>query len=104
MAELKENVIEWLNGQDTIAVTLAQGRLITRVERLAKKYPKQVKILKRNSDGSIFAKLPLKALKLSLSTKREMSEEEKQAVRARLQKGKADKEDEWEGYEDWDEE
>lgn len=101
MAELKENVIEWLNGQDTIAVTLHQGRYITKVERLAKKFPKQVKILARNTDGSIFAKLPLKALRLSLSTKSEMSEEQRAKVRARLQQGKAAKEEDWDD-EEWD--
>ena len=31
MAELKENCIEWLNGQDTISVTLSQGKYINKV-------------------------------------------------------------------------
>ena len=99
MADLKENVIEWINGQDTIAVTLHQGRYITKVEKLAKKFPKQVKILARNTDGSIFAKLPLKALRLNLSTKSEMSEEQRAEVRARLQQGKAAKEEDWDDEE-----
>lgn len=104
MAELKENVIEWLNGQDVIAVTLHQGRLITKVEKLAKKFPGQVRI-KYNADGSIFAKLPLKALKFNLSSKSEMSEEQRKQIRARLQKGKVKKqEDEDWDEEDWDEE
>lgn len=100
-ADVKENVIEWINGQDTISVTLHQGRYITKVEKLAKKFPKQVKILARNTDGSIFAKLPLKALRLSLSTKSEMSEEQRAEVRARLQQGKAAKEEDWDN-EEWD--
>lgn len=103
MADLKENVIEWINGQDTIAVTLHQGRYITKVERLAKKFPEQVKILKHNRDGSIFAKLPLKALKLSLTNKAEMSEEQRQKVRERFAKAK-EKEREDEEWEDWGEE
>ena len=103
VADVKENVIEWINGQDTIAVTLHQGRYITKVERLAKKFPKQVKILKHNRDGSIFAKLPLKALKLSLTNKAEMSEEQRQKVRERFAKAKK-KEREDEGWEDWNEE
>lgn len=109
MADAKENVIEWLNGQNVIAVTLHQGRYISKIEKLAKKFPGQVRI-KYNQDGSIFAKLPLKALKFNLSSKSEMSDEERKAIRRRLQKGKANKEqerdwdeDEW-GEEDWDEE
>lgn len=99
MAELRENVIEWVNGDDMIAVTLHQGRFISKVEKLTKNFPGQVRI-KYNKDGSIFAKLPLKALKLNLSSKVEMSEEQRKEVRKRLQQGKAKKEQE----EDWDEE
>ena len=66
MAELKENCIEWLNGQDTISVTLSQGRYINKVKKLAKKHPDLVQILAENKDGSIFAHLPLKALKLNI--------------------------------------
>ena len=103
--DVKENVIEWINGQDTIAVTLHQGRFISKVEKLAKKFPKQVKIVARNKDGSIFAKLPLKALKLSISIKSEMSEEQKSKVRERLQKGRVEKEEDWDDdWGDWDDE
>ena len=86
----KENVIEWLNGQDTIRVTLSQGKYITKVERLAKKYPDQVSIDVRNNDGSIMATLPLKALKFSIVT-RNLSEEEREAVRERLKKVRPNK-------------
>ena len=50
MAELKENCIEWLNGQDTISVTLSQGRYINKVKKLAKKHPDLVQILAENED------------------------------------------------------
>lgn len=104
MADLKENVIEWLNGQDIISVTFHQGRLITRIERLAKKFPDQVKILHRNADGSIFAKLPLKSLHISLSSRGEMSEEQRQKVAERFaksRKAKVQEEEEWDD-EEWE--
>ena len=66
MAELRENCIEWLNGQDVVSVTLSQKRLISKVKRMAEKHPNLVKILAENADGSIFAHLPLKAVKLSI--------------------------------------
>lgn len=91
MAELKENCIEWLNGQETISVTLSQGRYITKVRNLAKKYPDLVQILKENEDGSIFAHLPLKALKLNIIPPKELSEEEKEKARERLQKARGGK-------------
>ena len=64
MAEYKENVIEWITGDDTISVTLSQKRHINKVKSLAKKYPDRVQILAENKDGSIFAHLPLESLKL----------------------------------------
>lgn len=54
MAELKENVIEWFNGDDTISVTLNQKKYISKVKKLAEKYPDLVQILDENKDGSIF--------------------------------------------------
>jgi hypothetical protein len=82
MAELKENVIEWITGEDTISVTLSQTKHINKVERLAKKYPDLVQILKRNSDGSIFAHLPLKFIKISAP--RQITEEQREQARERF--------------------
>lgn len=69
MGELKENVIEWITGSETLTVTLTQQKYITKVEKLAEKWPDMVEIVSRNTDGSILAHLPLKALKLSIIVK-----------------------------------
>lgn len=84
----RENCIEWLTGDDTIGVTLTQKRYITKVERLAEKQPNLVQIIARNSDGSIFAHLPLKALKLNIISA-ELSEEQKKERADRLRKNKS---------------
>ena len=88
----KENCIEWITGQGVIAVTLTQQKYITKVRKLKKRFPKLVKI-HTNEDGSIFAKLPLSALKLSIIQREgvELSEEEKEQLANRLKKGKAKK-------------
>ena len=98
MEKNKENAIEWLTGQDTITLSLTQQRYITKVRKLKKKFPKLVKI-RTNKDGSIFAKLPLSALKLSIILREgvELSEEEKDALVERLQKGRNKTQDS-----DWD--
>lgn len=62
----RENVFEWYEGQKTISVTLYSRRLIHKVQKLAERYPDQVQILASNPDGSIFAHLPLKSLKLNI--------------------------------------
>ena len=78
-----ENLLEWYNGERHIAVTLHDSKYITRVKELAKKYPKEVKILHTNKDGSIFAHIPRSALKISI-VHREMSEENKKKASDRL--------------------
>lgn len=89
MAEFKENVIEWLNGQDHIGVTFNQRKFISKVKKLAEKYPDQVTILAENEDGSITANLPLKALKLSIIPARELGEDQKEIMRNRLKKARS---------------
>lgn len=67
MDDMKENTIEWLTGQHTITLSLSQNKFIKKVEALCEKYPDKAKIL---------AKLPIKALKLSI-IKRDISDEKR---------------------------
>lgn len=62
------DVKKWITGDDTITVTLSQRKYISKVRKLATKWPSLVSILAENADGSILAHLPLKALKLSIIT------------------------------------
>lgn len=71
-----ENVIEWITGQHTISCTFSQNKYIKKVKSLAEKYPDKVKIIKENDDGSIFCKLPIKSLKLSI-IERDLSDEQR---------------------------
>ena len=80
--DLKENAIEWYNGQDTITLTLSQKKFINKINRLAKEYPNEVKIDKINDDGTILAHIPLKYLRITKP--REFTEEEKLKAKERL--------------------
>lgn len=73
-----ENCIEWLSGQHNIICSISQQKYISKIKKLAEKYPKKVKV-KFNKDGTICAKLPLKALKLSI-IERELSEEQRKEM------------------------
>lgn len=77
-----ENCIEWLSGQHNIVCSISQQKYITKIKKLAENYPKKVKI-KFNKDGTICAKLPIKALKLSI-IERELSEEQRQEMSRRF--------------------
>lgn len=78
MDQNNENCIEWLSGQHNIICSISQQKYITKIKKLAEKYPKKVKI-KFNKDGTICAKLPIKALKLSI-IERELSEEQRKEM------------------------
>ena len=82
---MRENAVEWYNGQDRVTVTLSQGRFINKVKKLAEKNT-EVEIVKENADGTLLAHLPLSYIKISAP--RQMTEEQKEQARERLLKYK----------------
>lgn len=89
----QENVIEWLRNDDTATVTFTQGRYITKIKKLAEKYPDKVKITAENKDGSIVAHIPVTAIKINIIEGREMTEEQKERVIERLRSCRKTKQD-----------
>ena len=61
-----ENIIEWLSGDDRVALTLDQQKYVNKVKKLAEKHPDLVDIVAENDDGSLYATMPLSAIKISL--------------------------------------
>jgi hypothetical protein len=82
MSELRENAIEWINGQDKVTVTLSQGRYISKVKRLADKFPEEVEIVKENEDGTLLAHIPLNYIKINRAS-RDLTEEEREELAER---------------------
>ena len=78
---MRENVIEWYTGSDTVTVTLTQQRFINKVRRLAETNA-DVTIEAENEDGSILAHIPVSFIKISAP--RQMSEEQKAEAAERL--------------------
>jgi len=62
------------------------------VKRLKKQFPDEVEIKQKNSDGSIQAYMPLEWMKIQppkkKKPKRELSEDEKQVLRERVQRAR----------------
>ena len=81
-----ENVIEWITNDKTVTVTLSQRKYITKIRRLAEKFPDEVEIMHTNKDGSILAKLSIRAIKINLTEKREITEEQREVLRERMKK------------------
>lgn len=82
MIETKENVIEWITGQERVTITLSQRRLITKIKALAEKYPDEVEISIENKDGSVVAHLPLSYI--SVKHPKTFSDEAKDKAKERM--------------------
>ena len=76
MAEIRENTIGWVTGDDYIVCSFTQRKHINKVLKMMDKQPSLVSNFARNDDGSIYCHLPLKALKLYLKTSDERTLEE----------------------------
>ena len=74
---MTENVIEWITGDDTIAVTFSQLKWVNKIKRLSENTANNVTILRENPDGSIFARLPISCLKISPKANKNISESER---------------------------
>ena len=86
-SDIRENVIEWITGDNTICLTLTQPRYINKVKQLVEHYNQhstQMADLIVNQDGSVLAHLPLECLKLSPKRSVEYSEEQRAAARDRI--------------------
>lgn len=89
--ENNENMIEFISGTRSATVTFTNPKHIRKIKELYEEHKEDFKYFKLNNDGSVCAKIPLKWVRISAGrtgTKRELTEEEKQALRERLAAGR----------------
>ena len=84
--ENTENMVEFISGTRTATVTFTNKKHINRIKSIYKERKDEFKYFVENPDGSICAKIPLKWIKINPGSKekRVMTEEQKEAARARL--------------------
>ena len=93
--ENTENMIEFISGTRSATVTFTNQKHINRMKKLYEERKDEFKYFKENSDGSVCAKIPVKWVKINAGSlpgtgkKREMTEEQKEALRQRLAAGRA---------------
>lgn len=92
---MNEFAIERIKGADYAGVTLPSGTALkSKLLRLTKQNPDEVKIVAENDDGSVFAHIPVNYIKISPPKK--MSDEQKEAASERFMqmwKNKRERED-----------
>lgn len=78
-----ENNIEFFRNADRATCYFSQGRFISKIRKLAEKYPDECEIVGENKDGSIVAHFPVKWIHIS-NVKREMTDEQREAAAERM--------------------
>lgn len=80
---VNEIAINFVRGDKVASVTAASAtRLNSKIKKLAEEFPEDVQILAVNEDGSVFAHVPVKWVKISAP--RKISEEQRVAAAERL--------------------
>lgn len=92
MAENNENMIEFLRGQKTCTVSFTSQKYINKIKKLYERMPECFERFKENEDGSIYARIPLKFIKISAPRANTLTEEQRQAAAERLAKSRKSKE------------
>ena len=89
-ADLRENCIYWLEGDKEATVNFIAGnRFASKVRRLKKQYPDSVDIFedgKEKSKGVMIASIPVKAVKIFIPERAEMTDEQRQAASDRMRR------------------
>ena len=86
-----ENMIEFLRTDKTCTLSLTSQKYINKIRKLYEKAPEQFEAFKINPDGSVYARVPLKWLKISIPRVKEMTEEQKQKAAERFRKYRENK-------------
>jgi hypothetical protein len=83
-----ENCIEWITGDTKVAITFSEPKYKSKIKELASKYPDQVDYIE-NEDGSIFAHLPKKSIKISIIHRNyNLTDEQRKKAAERMKKAR----------------
>ena len=83
---MRENCIEWIEGDSRITITTYSKKLINKIKAISEENPEDVEIIKENQDGSICVHAPLQFLKISPKRTYNLSEERRQQLRENFEK------------------
>lgn len=86
---LRENVVYWLKNDRLATVNFTQGKYVTKIKKLAEKFPDRVRIMSEK-DGVIVATVPRNAIKVSIvdTKNRKLSGEQIERRRVTLEKAR----------------
>lgn len=86
--EIRETGFEHIAGCKTFTFSTSEKKWINEIYRLKKKYPDDVEICDVNKDGSIYGHIPAEWVKVKPKKKVNMTDEQREASKARLEIGR----------------
>lgn len=88
MVDIHETSLDHVAGEDFISVYSSERKWINKLQRLKEQYPSEVDIRHINDDGSMLVRLPAEWFRLRPKKKVNLTEEQIEASKARLEKGR----------------
>lgn len=93
--EIKEMNVNWVDTDDMASITAYSRKMIKQLEAVYEKHPDEVRIIKKNDDGTWCVQLPKKYVHIGIGersrSKMEMTDEQKAAVAERLRSAREKK-------------
>ncbi len=83
MADIQENVIEWITGDAYISVTVTQERYRNWLRKMHDDKPERFKDFRDDNNGYVWAVIPATWLRLAIPKSETLSEEQLEALRER---------------------
>ena len=88
MSDIKETVIEHIYGDTWCGISTSEWTWRNKILKLNHQFPDSVQIVADNEDGSLYAKIPFKWVKISKPRQFQMTDEQKAASVERLKKAR----------------
>jgi len=88
---VNENVVEWIRNETKAYVTFSQGSMVTKIKKLAEKFPDECKIISENNGEAIYASIPRKWVKITPPRQVEMTDERREELSERFRQMRANR-------------
>lgn len=88
MREIRETAFNCVDEDNVASFSTQEKKWVNRALKLAEKYPDEVRIVAQNPDGSVCIHLPKSWFRLAPPVKRNLTEEQRQALAERMKKAR----------------
>lgn len=88
MDDTKETTWNHIAKEEFAYFSSSERAFINQISKLKEDYPNDVEVVHENADGSIYVKIPFEWLRIRPKSKRNITDEQKTALKERLEIGR----------------